>query len=270
MIDAPLSFAASTELTELEPGRYTLEVSERWLQGPGAYGGITAAWLLGAMTRVVAQPERRPRELGGTFCARIKPGPAEVRARVARAGMNVSFLTAELYQRDRVAATGSAVFARTRPDAFSYDELTPLAGLPAPEACPLWTLPGGLPTYASNFEIRPCHGPTPLDGQRGPETAVWIRPRAPEELSYPLAAALLDAFAPGFFTRVNERRPAGTVSWSVHFLAELPRVESREDDYHLLRVKAPITTAGFSSEDDELWTRDGQLLARARQLVAAL
>ncbi|MCA8925383.1 MAG: thioesterase family protein, partial [Planctomycetes bacterium] len=106
-----LSFAAASAVERVEPGRYRAEADQAWFQGPGVYGGLTAAWLLRAMTDLVGDPARPPRELSGMFCARIRAGEVRIAARVVRAGLNVSFVTAELLQRERVAATASAVFA---------------------------------------------------------------------------------------------------------------------------------------------------------------
>ncbi|MCA8925020.1 MAG: thioesterase family protein, partial [Planctomycetes bacterium] len=113
-------------------------------------------------------------------------------------------------------------------------------------------------------------GVAPLSGERGSESGVWVRPREPEPVDAALAAGLLDCYAPAFFTRVDERRPAGSVSWCVHFLVDLPRAETPLDGFHLLRVRAPLASEGYSSEDDALWAPDGTLVARARQLVAAI
>lgn len=265
---APTSFALASAVTRLEPGRYQVEVDPSWFQGPGAFGGLTAAWLLRAMTDLVDAPDRHPRELSGTFCARVRQGPGEIEARIMRVGLNVSFVTAELRQRGKVAATASAVFSASRPDGVAYADL-PAPEVSPPEDSPPWTLPGGLPDYTQHFDIRHCFGTQPLEGL-GSEAGVWVRSRVPGPVDAPLAAALLDCFAPAFFTRVRERRPAGTVAWSVHFLAELPRADLPEDAFHLLRVRSPMAAGGYSSEDDELWSADGVLIARARQLVAAI
>lgn len=264
----PQSFAEASAVHRTAPGRYRVEVDPSWFQGPGAFGGLTAAWLLRAMTDLIGAPERRPRELSGSFCARIKAGPAEIETRVMRAGLNVSFVTAELRQRSKVAATASAVFSASRPAGLNFSDL-PAPPVSAPADSPPWSLPGGLPAYTEHFEIRHCLGVSPLEGL-GSEAGVWVRSRVPGPVDAPLAAALLDSFAPAFFTRVRERRPAGTVSWSVHFLADLPRLETASDAFHLLRVRSPMAAGGYSSEDDELWTSEGVLIARARQLVAAI
>lgn len=264
----PESFAVASAVERVGEGRYQVEVDPSWFQGPGVYGGLTAAWLLRAMTDVVGAPERRPRELSGSFCARVREGSAQIEARLMRAGLNVSFLTAELRQRGKVAATASAVFSTSRPDAIAYADL-PAPEVVPPQEAPLWTLPGGLPAYTEHLELRHCLGTQPLGGF-GTEAGVWVRPRVPEPMDAPLAAALLDSFAPAFFTRVPERRPAGTVAWSVHFLAELPQPGAKPDAFHLLRVRSPMASEGYSSEDDELWTAEGVLVARARQLVAAI
>lgn len=85
-----MSFSLASAVEQIEPGRYRATADPAWFQGPGVYGGLTAAWLLRAMSDVVGDPGRKPRELSGMFCARIRAGEVQLAARVVRAGLNVS------------------------------------------------------------------------------------------------------------------------------------------------------------------------------------
>lgn len=267
-----MSFALASAVERTGPGRYRVLPEASWFQGRGVFGGLSAAWLLRAMSEEVGIPARQPRhprELSGTFCAPIKAEECEIEARILREGMSVSFVVAELRQRGKVAGSASAIFSSPRRAALEFDEL-PRPEAPPPEECPAWTLPGGLPGYAAHFDQRHCLGVRYLSGERGAESGIWVRPRAAEPADAALVTGLIDSYAPAFFARRDDRCPAGTVSWSVHFLGELPRPHSPPDGYHLLRVRSDVAAGGYSSEDDELWAPDGRLVARARQLVAAV
>jgi acyl-CoA thioesterase len=264
-----MAFSLASAIRPAGEGRFEIDVDPRWLQGPGAYGGLTAAWLLRAMATVVGAADRLPRELSGQFCARVKPGPGEIQARILRRGMNVSFTTAELLQRGRVAASASAVFSVARPQGLAFADLAPPAVPPASE-CPAWTLKGGLPAYTSQLDLRHAGGPAPLSGDGGEPACFWVRPKVAEPVDAYLATGLLDCIAPAYMTRKTERQAAGTVSWSVHFMADLPRPDADPEAFHLLRIHSPLAAAGYSSEEDELWTPAGVLVARARQLVAVI
>ncbi|MGE0711343.1 MAG: acyl-CoA thioesterase [Planctomycetota bacterium] len=270
----PSPFARASAVERLEPGRYRIQVEPAWFQGPGAFGGLTAAWLLRALSGEVesslrGSAARAPRELSGAFCAPVKEGEAELRARVVRAGLRVSYVTGELLQRGKVAATASAVFAAERAAAVEGFAELAMPSAPPPAEVPCWEVPG-LPAFVAAFELRQCLGAAPISGRPDVESGGWVRLRQPEPVDAALAAALLDCYPPALFTRLERALPAATVAWSVHFLCPLPRPETPRDAYHLLRVRTQVGTGGYSSEDDELWAPDGTLVARARQLVAAV
>lgn len=268
-----MSFALASAIERIDSGpksgTFRVLADPAWFQGRGVFGGLSAAWLLRAMGEVVGNPTRHPRDLSGTFCAPIKAGECLIEARVLREGLSVSFVSAELRQRGKVAGSASAVFSSPRQSSLEFAEL-PLPPARPPEESKPWTLPGGLPSYADNFELRHCLGVPFLSGERGAESGVWVRSRAPEPVDAALITGLLDCYAPAFFTRRDSICPAGTISWSVHYLAEFPRPAASPEDYHLLRVRSEVAAGGYSSEDDELWAADGTLVARARQLVAAV
>ena len=58
---------------------------------------------------------------------------------------------------------------------------------------------------------------------------------------------------------------APTLEYTVHFPRTIP--EPGPPDWNLIRLTAEEGVEGHFSEDAELWSRDGKLLAKARQMA---
>jgi acyl-CoA thioesterase len=64
-------------------------------------------------------------------------------------------------------------------------------------------------------------------------------------------------------------RPAASVEWHVQFFAGLPRPIAVDEDL-LVTAETVVAEDGYAEELDQLWTRDGVLLAQAHQTIALL
>ena len=60
---------------------------------------------------------------------------------------------------------------------------------------------------------------------------------------------------------------APTLEYTVHFPRELPAPGNDASDWYLVRLSADMAEDGHFSEDGELWSQDGKLLARCRQMA---
>ena len=82
-----------------------------------------------------------------------------------------------------------------------------------------------------------------------------------------LAAAILDVWFPAPFVVLDSPGLAPTLEYTVHFPRRLPIEPGGEPDWMLVHLHADESTEGHFTEDAELWTRDGTLVARARQMA---
>ncbi len=89
-------------------------------------------------------------------------------------------------------------------------------------------------------------------------------------LDAPLAAAILDAWFPAPFIRLERPVPAPTIDYTVHFRAPLPEPGARAEDPYLATFRSGLARGGFFEEDGELWSQGGSLLAQSRQLALLL
>lgn len=261
-------FDLDTAVQDLGDGRFGAAMSERWWVERGPNGGYVAAVILWAI-QAAAVRERAPRSLTVQFPRAPVAGPVEIAVRTEGEGRTVTFLSARMEQEGKLQATALAVLADDL-DASGFAELQmpavePPAELysPDPEQVP------GMPTMFKNYSVRQALGDQAFSGG-APHSGLWIRAREPRLLDAPLAAAMLDAWFPAPFIRLERPVPAPTIDYTVHFRATLPEPGASAEDPYLATFRSGLARGGFFEEDGELWSQDGSLLAQSRQLALLL
>jgi acyl-CoA thioesterase len=261
-------FDLDTAVQDLGDGRFGAAMSERWWVERGPNGGYVAAVILRAIQAEVAN-ERAPRSLTVQFPRAPVAGPVEIAVKTEREGRTVTFLSARMEQGGKLQATALAVLADDL-DAGGFEEMEmpavePPAELysPDPEQVP------GMPAMFQNYSVRQALGDQAFSGG-APQSGLWIRTREPRLLDAPLAAAMLDAWFPAPFIRLERPVPAPTIDYTMHFRAPLPEPGASAEDPCLATFRSGLARGGFFEEDGELWSQDGSLLAQSRQLALLL
>ena len=253
---------------DLGEGRFGAEMSERWWVERGPNGGYVAAVILRAI-QAAAAGERAPRSLTVQFPRAPVAGPVEITAKTEREGRTVTFLSARMEQQGKLQATALAVLADDL-EANGFAELQmPSVEPPAELYSPDPEQVSGMPTMFQNYSVRPALGDQAFSGGT-PYSGLWIRGREPRLLDAPLAAAILDAWFPAPFIRLERPVPAPTIDYTVHFRAPLPEPGASAEDPYLATFRSGLARGGFFEEDGELWSQDGSLLAQSRQLALLL
>ncbi len=263
-------FESDTAAEAIAPGRYAVELSDRWWIGRGPNGGYVAALLLRAMSieaeSIVGNGDPQPpRSLTVHFLNTPSAGSAEIEVTVEREGHSTMFLSARLIQEGEVQGKAMAVFsADRRGPSFVHTEMPDV--LPPEQGEEMDTSLAPVAVF-SRYRAIPVLGGLPLSGGDRADTAGWIKLVEEEPMSPELAAAMLDIWWPAPFVAITERSVAPTLEYTVHFPRELPVEGSLPSDWVLTRLHADEAVEGHFSEDGELWTRDGTLLARCRQVA---
>ena len=261
-------FDLDTDVKDLGDGRFGAEMSERWWVERGPNGGYVAAVILRAI-QAAAAIERAPRSLTVQFPRAPVAGPVEITVKTEREGRTVTFLSARMEQDGKLQATALAVLADDL-DASGYEELTmPTLEPPAELYSPDPAKVPNMPAMFQNYSVRPALGEKAFSGG-APYSGVWIRAREPRLLDAPLAAAMLDAWFPAPFIKLDRPVPAPTIDYTVHFRAPLPVSNAAAEDPYLATFRSGLARGGFVEEDGELWNQDGRLLAQSRQLALLL
>jgi len=260
-------FDTDTAARELGGGVFAVRIERRWWVVNGPNGGYVAACIVRAMRAALGSDERALRSLTVHYTAPPVEGEAQVAVAVERAGRNLSTLSARLTQDGRLLALALAAFSGDYEGAATYEDARP-PEVPAPEEIAVGEGRGDFepPPFARNFDIRRAIGPMPFAGGGEAVTGGWIAPLEARPLDEALIVALADAWWPAPFGVVDRPVLAPTIDLTVHVRAPLPR----DHDFVLVDVRSRVAREGFFDEDANIFSRDGVLLAQARQLALLL
>ena len=206
----------------------------------------------------------------------------DVDASVLRQGKAVAFvnsvLLAEGKRGGKAAATsGTFLFGAARPQSSVDARLLlapPPPALPGPESC--GALFGGgwtAPVFTQHFEARLAAGALPGTGAPTADLFVWVRHEGADEQSGRVDSvagevallALADMLPPAACSLFSHEAPVSSATWHINILAAAPR--PYPGGWWLLRTRCEHAHHGYSSQDMELWGRNG-CAAVGRQCVA--
>ncbi|MCA9494913.1 MAG: thioesterase family protein [Myxococcales bacterium] len=262
---------AARVLSEGE-GVEELDLGETWTQGPGIYGGLTAAALARAFQR--RAPGLPLRSMALQYCAPLPAGRAVARVRTDRRGTKSAFVSGQLEAGGGVAVSAMATLAADR--AGDLDHVDVMAPEPPPpdEAFALPYLAGVVPVFTQHLDARFVTG-IPYGSAPQARSSAWVRWREPSPVDRPLLVGLLDAMPPALLAKATPGRAASTVTFQLHLLAPIESLGIPDDAWLFSEVWSDVTRSGWSDEEIRLWWLDApdpahRLLAVGRQLFALL
>jgi acyl-CoA thioesterase len=248
-------------------GAYDLDVPAHWSIGRGATnGGYVAAAITRALEEAVGDPDRVPRSLTVHYLAGCGPGPARVTVNVDRGGRSLTTLSARLTQGETTVALALAAFGRSRPGLDFQHE--PMPEAPPPEDVASWRPDAGAPTFPVNWDYRYCIGGAPYSRAATAVSGGWVRPRQPRVVDAPLLAAMADCWIPPVLLLLDQPRGlVPTIDLTIHFRAALPPPNAAPEDFSFAVFSSRVGAEGYWESDGVVWSRDGRVLAQARQLA---
>ncbi|WEN16373.1 thioesterase family protein [Rhodanobacter sp. AS-Z3] len=235
-------------------------VSEDWLQGRSAFGGLQAALALRAMRDLV--PADMPlRSLQTTFVAPVPAGTVSIRAQCLRQGRSAIQVEASLCDGDQTLCRLIGVFGNARPSALDFQPVqAPVENAAAPE---LRYSEGRMPAFTQHFAARWLRGDLPFSGgqQRESVLQLSLRDEGPVDETHVLAFA--DFIPPIALSMFAAPTPGSSLSWMIELLRD------RYDDLGTdnWRVDAELIAArdGYTHQSVMLWGPRGEAVALSRQ-----
>ena len=254
-------FAALLAAAEEIEGGFAFDITEDWLQGRTAYGGLTSALALAAAQRV--DPELPPLRSGQFAMIAPLAGRVEARARIVRKGRNATWVAAELSNEKGVGFSASFVFMR------QIESAADIAGYSVPEGVnsvadakpvPMEVAPEFL---KRNFDARFA---LPKSALGEADLCWWVRLKEREGLDSALEAVLIgDALPTAVLPLLGFRVPISSMHWHVNMLEPAP---TTEDGWWLLRSTSEFARDGGASEHILQWNASGRPVIAGMQSVA--
>ena len=273
---APADLAADTAPEPASPGRWRLDVPDRWSFVLPS-GGVLMTAALRVAERELADPGLRLGSATATFCAPVRPGPVELDAHVLRrggataqvrvgarpaGGADAGYEVVATFVRDRA---GPDVVGARMPDVPGPDASPPVVDdhprNPHPKA-----------RFFAQVDCRMAAGARVwLPGwDAGPaRQARWFRYRVPQRdaagrldrlalppLADTLPGALTQAMGPGAY---RFYAPSADLTIDV--------VDDTDREWVLVSAFARRARAGWAICEAELWDDAGRLLGFATQLM---
>jgi hypothetical protein len=260
----------ATRITQLDATTFAQEVPLGWEQGRGAYGGL----VVGAMARaaIASEPEleRTLRAVSLEIVGPVQPGRALLRTELLRRGNGVTAIDVRLVQRlpgpdgrehDALQARGTFTLARTRTTDVQLAPAEPPT-MPAFDTLPRAPVGPPLgPVFTQHFDFR-VTGPAPFSGATEPRVEGWIHAPGASAWGPPEWLAMVDCYWPSPWSMAPAPRPAVTLTYTAHVVAEAPRGPL------FYRARAVGGRDGFVSEVRELFAPDGTLVLVNPQVIA--
>jgi acyl-CoA thioesterase len=244
-------------------GRYERDVE----QGPfwgmvTPHGGYLMALMLAAMDREIDDATRKPRMLSQQFLGLVAPGRVVVEVTIERTGRGVTTATARMKSGDRIAGVATGLYSVDRDGPSFLDE--PLPAVAEPELADSSLVHFMAPVHAQ-FDYHRRFG---SDGRVVPvEDGGWVVPKARDGWDHRFAALLSDIWIPAIIRHPDRIAATPTLHHVIHFG---PDVAGTADNAFLVRHRLSSGGGGVTDEDIALWSDDGRLLLRARQIRMAV
>jgi acyl-CoA thioesterase len=245
---------------DLGPEGTEFQVSEDWLQGRSAFGGLQAAFGVAAMRRLLPQPLPL-RTLQVTFVAPVPPGPVRARAQLLRVGKSASQVEASLWRDDARLALMVGVFGAARESRVAHAPARPhVAG---DEAVLFRYREGVTPAFTQHFAARWLVGGLPFSGSGTRHTVVELDLIDAGPCSDAHVLALADFIPPVALSLLSTPTAGSSLTW----MLELFETEPARLPLTRWRVDSEMVAAqdGYTSQSNRLWGPDGQLVALSRQ-----
>ena len=235
-------------------------VSEDWLQGRSAFGGLQAALALRAMRELVLA-DMPLRGLQTTFVAPVPAGPVSIRAQRLREGRSATQVEASLCDGEQILCRLVGVFGSARPSVLDFQPVQPSVHADTPKE--LRYVEGRMPAFTQHFRASWLRGDLPFSGghQRDSVLQLSLRDEGPPDETHVLAFA--DFIPPIALSMFDTPTPGSSLTWMIELLRD------RYDDLGMddWRVDAELIAArdGYTNQSVILWGPRGEPVALSRQ-----
>lgn len=265
MLPVPTTLEELTSRFTRDGDATTYTITDDWLQGRAAFGGVVAT--LGLMAaRHLAPRDRRLRALHSSFVRPAVPGPVRFDASLERDGRNLTQVRAIGYQQDRRVATTRAIFGLPLD---GEDRLAPPQAPDAPPPDDLDDMPyvdGVVPAFLQHFSFRWVRGGLPYSGSDDTESLIWLRARDGDIGDEALSVLFSDAIPSPAIAGFSEPARSSTVAWSVSLFDPTPGVDVT--GWWLIHTRLTALAGGYGHHVTTLWTPEGRPAAVSEQTLA--
>ena len=254
-------------LTELmhamhaEPGLVRSTVSDDWLQGRSAFGGLQGAFALWAMRTLV--PASMPlRTFQMTFIAPVGAGDAVTRAHVLRAGKNTMHVEARIEHGGELLAHAIAIFGSPR-ESIVRRELPHPTPTPTVGGTRLPFVPNVVPNFMQHFNVRLLEGALPFSGSSVARNVFDLGMDDSGNATETHLLAVADFVPPVALSWMPKPTPGSSMTWMLEVLDQ----NFATQPLQRWRVDSEMIAArdGYTSQSTVIYAPNGTATVLSRQ-----
>jgi acyl-coenzyme A thioesterase PaaI-like protein len=255
-----VTLSAWIDSASLGEGFATALVTDDWLQGRSAFGGLQAvtAWL--AMRTLV--PGTMPlRALQMNFIAPVPAGALQAEANVLRVGKSVTQVEARLLAGGQRCASAVGLFGAARASQLVHRPVRPDVTCGQPVDFPFRA--GITPAFTQHFSARWLRGSPPFSGGSSRESVVELALHDTGTCSEAHVLAIADFIPPVALSMLSAPTPGSSLAW----MLELSALDYAAMPLSGWRIDSEMVAAGegYTSQSNRIWGPKGDLVALSRQ-----
>ena len=237
---------------------------ESWSQGRSAFGGISAAFAVTGMGKLLASPQPL-RSLMISFVAPLPPGEISVDAKVQRQGKNVTQCTADVISDGNICLQAMGVFGNSR-EAFQAPPLIEANPPSRDKGIPFEANAERLPHFLQYFDGCWLDGGVPFSGNFKPYLKMWVKHRSNlTEFPMEKLVTIADIPPPVVLSHFDKPPvPSSSLSWSLEFVVPPETIES---DWFYLEFEVEAAANGYTQQSGKIFDESGNLCALTRQCM---
>lgn len=241
----------------------TATVTDGWMQGRAAYGGLGAALAAAGMRQVLPE-DKALRSLMVSFVGPIPAGNVTVASELLRQGKNVSQATVRIKDGETVCLQAAAAFGGSR-DTKAAPADAAFTPEPRDSRPPLDPENMPLPAFLKNFDIHWTGGGIPTSARADRRLGMWVKHKADmEAYKNEKLIALADIPPPVMMSHYDRPIMASSLSWALEFVVPAETVDS---DWFYLEYQLEAAEGGYSQQSGRIFADDGTLVALSRQCM---
>lgn len=254
-----------------ESGIYSAKLTEDWMQGRAAFGGLMSALAITAIRKSVPT-EVADRPLRGLMTAFVGP-PADselsIEVKELRSGRTATWVEARIYSQDQLCTSLTACLGDRRESNISVAPSTIPKVTSVEESMKFPFMPGLTPNFTQHYELRWAVGQMPITNSSQSEMGAWVRCKDTDQIGEAHIVALMDVLPPAVLQMYKEMKPISSLTWHLEMLDDLNAEDAHDaDGWWFFHVKADHAADGYSTQNATLYTPAGRAIAMSQQTIA--
>ncbi len=260
-----MNFTDVMAAIRLEDNQARMQVTDDWLQGRTAYGGLQAALALRAIRSLVPK-ELILRSLQSIFIAPVPVGEAIATATVLRSGKTATHASATIVADGTLCFSAVGVFGNGRTSSVSVEPKAPPCRRTAETVERVPFIKGVSPNCTQHFELRWGEGQPPFSGAEQTNAKIYARYLDDDTVSEAHIIAITDIIPPPIISTLKQPAMVSSMNWQLEILRSAAELQGNL----WYRFDADMTASrdGYCWQTAHIWSEQGDLAALSRQCVA--